>query len=75
VKRLIIASICILTLIVAIGYLGATYSVQTPVSAGHEACLLLAAADEDAESSGQKDDEKKDEVPGIDRIACCVCYG
>ena len=64
-----------MTLIIGVGYLGATCSVQTPISAGHEACLLLAAADQEAESSGQEGDEKKDEVPGIDRIACCVCYG
>jgi len=73
-KRLIVISICILTLIIGIGYLPGTYAVQTATPVDLGATLLLAAADE-AEEAGDEEEKKEDEVPGIDRIASCVCYG
>ena len=74
-KRLVITSICILTLITVINYLPATYAVQIVTSEINGAPLLLAAGDEADEAKGDQGDEKKDEVPGIDRIAASVCYG
>ena len=72
-KRLVIASICIFALITVISYLPATYAVQTATSDNNGAPLLLAAGDEADAAKG--DEEKKDEAPGIDRIAASVCYG
>ncbi len=76
-KRLVITSICILTLITVISYLPATYAVQTVTSDNTGAPLLLAAGDEADKAKGDEGGEKKDEVPvpGIDRIAASVCYG
>jgi hypothetical protein len=73
--RQFIIKICILTLIASIGYLPLISAVHTSVSGGAGESLLLLAADEAKEPSGDQGEEKKDEVPGIDRIAASVCYG
>jgi len=73
--RRFIIKICILTLIASIGYLPLISAVHTPISGGAGASLLLLAADEAKEPNGDQSEEKKDEVPGIDRIAASVCYG
>jgi hypothetical protein len=72
--RLVVTSISVMALIIGIGYLPGTYPVQTTTPVDLGAPLLLAAADEAGEASGEE--EKKEEtVPGIDRIASSVCYG
>jgi hypothetical protein len=50
-------------------------SIQKGISGMHGGALLLAAEDEADKAKGDQGDEKKDEVPGIDRIAASVCYG
>jgi len=67
--------ICILTLTICIGYLPTISAVQKGISGAHVGALLLAAEDDANKASGDQGDEKKDEVPGIDRIAASVCYG
>ena len=67
--------ICILTLTICIGYLPMISAVQKGISGMHVGALLLAAEDEASKANGDQGDEKKDEVPGIDRIAASVCYG
>lgn len=73
--RLVVTSIFIMALIIGVGYLPRTYAVQTTTPADLGAPLLLSAADDAEEAGGEEGGEKKDEVPGIDRIACCVMYG
>jgi hypothetical protein len=73
--RPFITTICILTLITSIGCLPMISSIQKGISGMHVKALLLAAEDEASKANGDQGEEKKDEVPGIDRIACCVCYG
>lgn len=71
--RRLMAAICILALTICIAYVPMISSLQKGISGVNGATLLLAA--EDDKSNGDKDEEKKDEVPGIDRIAASVCYG
>jgi hypothetical protein len=73
--RRVIIIICILTLTICIGYLPMISSIQKGISGMHGGALLLAAEDEADKAKGDQGDEKKDEVPGIDRIAASVCYG
>ena len=76
--RLIIKLICILTLIIGIGYLPGTYAVHTTTPVDLGTPMLLAAADQTDKASGdEKGEKKEDEVPatGVDRIASSVCYG
>ena len=74
--RLIVSSMCILTLIIGIGYLPGNSSSKTLTAHTAGGLVLLAAADEAAEAGGDEKGEKsEDEVPGIDRIASSVCYG
>ncbi|MGO9122718.1 MAG: hypothetical protein ACLQPD_34510 [Desulfomonilaceae bacterium] len=72
-RRLIVA-ICILTLTICIAYVPMVCSIQKRFSGMNAGTLLLAAENEADKGSGG-DGDKKDEVPGIDRIAASVCYG
>jgi hypothetical protein len=70
--RLVVTTICILTLMIGAGYLPAKCPIKILTAGANGGLVLLAAADE-AEEAGE--DKQEDEVPGIDRIACSVCYG
>jgi hypothetical protein len=72
--RHLIAAICILALTICIAYVPMISSIQKEISGVHGGALLLAAEDEADKANGE-DGDKKDEVPGIDRIAASVCYG
>jgi|GEM_PF-4846983 len=72
--RLVVTSISVMALIIGIAYLTETYAVQTTTPVDLGATQLLCAADE-AEGSSGDEEKKEDEAPGIDRIACSVCYG
>jgi hypothetical protein len=74
--RLIVSSMCILTLVIGIGYLSPNSPSKILTAHIDGGLVLLAAADESTEAGGDEKGEKsEDEVPGIDRIACSVCYG
>jgi hypothetical protein len=74
--RLIVSSMCILTLVIGIGYLPANSPSKILTAHTDVGLVLLAAADESTEAAGDEKGEKsEDEVPGIDRIASSVCYG
>jgi hypothetical protein len=74
--RLIVSSICILTLIIGIGYLPANSPSKVLTAHADGGLVLLVAADEATETGGDEKGEKsEDQVPGIDRIASSVCYG
>ena len=74
--RPIVTSICVLTLMIGVGYLPAKCPIKILAPGANGGLVLLAAADEAAEAGGDEGTGKsEDEAPGIDRIASSVCYG
>jgi len=74
--RLIVSLMCIITLIIGMGYLPANSPSKVLTGHADGGLVLLAAADEATETGGDDKGEKSgDEVPGIDRIASSVCCG